>query len=452
MSDVIILGAGLAGLSAARDLAVAGVDVVVLEARDRVGGRVEQVRLADGRRAQLGGEVVGAVHSAYLQLVGELGLSLEPSYVAVPGADTYDLFEGVQRGADYPTDANERADYERVELLWGDLVDSVDPADPWSHPDASRLDGTSLGTWLRSVDALRATVRRLEVGALALAAGSIERTSFLSELRKAAAAGDRTFYSYDLWESMQVAEGSAEVALRMAAELGARVRLGAPVQRVDVAPRACRVTLESGEELRAEAIVCALPVGVIRSLHVQGVDEARLASLRRQRHALAAKVVAIYPHSIWRDVGANGLAEGEHLLGSTWPQREGVLSALVPPERVAYLLALSEEDRDAVVRDELERMYGAAARQTTAIHHRLWAVDPFTRGYVTHWWPGDVLRVGPLHGTHAPPFYVCGSDQWVAGYMEGAVRTGRAAAAAALSDASASSESGRRTRKASRGR
>ncbi len=109
-----------------------------------------------------------------------------------------------------------------------------------------------------------------------------------------------------------------------------------------------------------------------------------------------------------------------------------MLSALVPPERLGYLLALPEEDRDDVVRDELERMYGPAARDTGSIHHRLWGVDPHTRGYVTHWWPGDVLRVGPLHGTHAPPFYVCGSDQWVAGYMEGAVRTGRAAAAAAL--------------------
>jgi monoamine oxidase len=81
-------------------------------------------------------------------------------------------------------------------------------------------------------------------------------------------------------------------------------------------------------------------------------------------------------------------------------------------------------------------MYGPAAREPTAIHVRLWGTDPFTRGYVTHWWPGDVLRVGPRHGTHAPPFYVCGSDQWVAGYMEGAVRSGRSAAAAALSGSS----------------
>ena len=112
-----------------------------------------------------------------------------------------------------------------------------------------------------------------------------------------------------------------------------------------------------------------------------------------------------------------------------------MLSALVPPERLLYLLATAEDDRERLVHDELERMYGRAARHTSAVHIRLWATDPFTRGYVTHWWPGDVLRVGPLHGTHDPPFYVCGSDQWVAGYMEGAVRTGRGAAAAALGSA-----------------
>ena len=59
----------------------------------------------------------------------------------------------------------------------------------------------------------------------------------------------------------------------------------------------------------------------------------------------------------------------------------------------------------------------------------MWGTDPWTQGYVTHWTPRRrAWRVGPLHGTHEPPFYVCGSDQWVAGYMEGAVRTGRAAA------------------------
>ena len=68
--DVLVLGAGLAGLAAARDLAAGGADVQVLEARDRPGGRVEQAVLDDGRVVQLGGELVGSFHTAYLELAG----------------------------------------------------------------------------------------------------------------------------------------------------------------------------------------------------------------------------------------------------------------------------------------------------------------------------------------------------------------------------------------------
>ena len=95
MVDVAVLGAGLAGLSAARDLHRAGTDVVVLEARERPGGRVEAVALADGRTIQAGGEVIGSEHTSYLGLVDELGLTVEPSYVADPGEMSWGLNEGV---------------------------------------------------------------------------------------------------------------------------------------------------------------------------------------------------------------------------------------------------------------------------------------------------------------------------------------------------------------------
>ncbi|HKX47636.1 MAG TPA: FAD-dependent oxidoreductase [Gaiellaceae bacterium] len=434
MSDVIVVGAGLAGLSAARDLMRGGADVVVLEARERVGGRVEQVSVDGDRPVQLGGELVGRAHTAYLGLVEELGLTLTSTYTAVAGATTYDLVDGVRRSASgfpFATD-EERADYERVERLFGELAATVDPDDPWSHPDAARLDALSWAAWLRSVDALPATCRAVEVGALALAAGSSEQTSLLAELRKAAAVGDDGFYSYDLWESMQVAEGSAEVALRIGAELGERARLGAVVRAISVSASGCRVRLGSGEELTAEAVVCALPVGVLHTIDIDGISAGRLTSLRAQRHARAAKIVTVYERSVWEDFGANGLSEGELLLGSTWPQRHGVLSGLVPPERVMWLAATAEENRLPALYAEIERIYGEEAGRPVHSFLRMWATDPFTLGYATHWWPGDVLRIGPLHGTHEPPFYVCGSDQWAAGYMEGAVRTGRAAAAAAL--------------------
>ena len=91
-----------------------------------------------------------------------------------------------------------------------------------------------------------------------------------------------------------------------------------------------------------------------------------------------------------------------------------------------------EDTREREALAQIAGMYGEEALRPLQTWTRLWGTDPWTQGYVTNWRPGDVEAVGPLHGTHEAPFYVCGSDQWVAGYMEGAVRTGRAAAQAAL--------------------
>jgi monoamine oxidase len=168
--DVLVLGAGLAGLAAARELAAAGADVMVLEARDRPGGRVEQAVLDDGRVAQLGGEVVGSFHTAYLALAAELGLETERSYVAEPGAMSWDLAEGPGQGEWPPffTPADV-ADAERVEAACVELAATVDPDDPWGHPDAAALDALSFAGWLRAIDARPAVLRLHELGALALA-------------------------------------------------------------------------------------------------------------------------------------------------------------------------------------------------------------------------------------------------------------------------------------------
>ena len=96
---------------------------------------------------------------------------------------------------------------------------------------------------------------------LALSAESVERTSLLSDLRKEAAAGAPGFYAYDVWECERVAEGSATVALRMAEELGSRIRYATPVTQLKVASSGCAVTTWTGERFESEAVVCAIPVG-----------------------------------------------------------------------------------------------------------------------------------------------------------------------------------------------
>ena len=433
MADVAVLGAGLAGLSAARDLERAGADVVVLEARERPGGRVEAVALPDGRTVQAGGEVFGREHTAYRELVTELGLAVEDSYVADPGEISWGLNEGVYVGDDAPwMSERERAETERLDRAFAALAATVDPDDPWSHPDARRLDQLSLGAWLREQGAPAAVSRRHELASLSLSCDGPERTSVLGELRKHATLAGEGFYDLEQWEGLRVAEGSAAVALRMASDLGPRLRLGTVVSEIDIAPGGVAVTLADGERLEAEAVICAIPAGPLRSIAITGLSDARLASLRAQRHALAAKVVVAYGESFWQRRGQNGLAETEWLFGSTWPQGDGVLSLLVPPERFAPFLAAPPEARRQTVLDGLAALYGDGAREPAAMLERAWGADPYTLGYIASWAPGDLTRVGPLHGTHEPPFYVAGSDHWVAGYMEGAVKTGRASAAAAL--------------------
>jgi monoamine oxidase len=432
--DAVVLGAGLAGLCAARDLRRAGADVLVLEARDRVGGRVAQTRLTDGRLVQLGGEVVGPGHTAYAQLVGELGLTLEPAFTSVAGEDTWALVDGVVVGGpERWLGPEDRAAYEKVESRFAALARTVDPRDPWSHPEAERLDRLSVGQWLREEGAGPEVVRARELAMLALAAESVERTSLLADLRKEAAVGSHGFYDYETWECLRVREGSATVALRMAEELGDRIRFGAPVSRVQVGPRRSRVALQNGEQYDAGALVCTLPPGPLRRVAVEGVSQARLESLRRHRHAPSVKACLVYDRSFWVDNGQNGSGYFERtMLGGTWQQVDGVLSALVPPERVGgYLGSDPGLARDEFV-EEVAAAFGEEARHPQEVFVRSWATDPHTQGYITAWRPGDVTAVGPLHATHDAPFFVAGSDQWVCGYMEGAVRTGRAAAGAVL--------------------
>ena len=405
--DVVVMGAGLAGLSAARDLARGGADVVVLEARNRPGGRVEQTTLADGRLVQLGGEVVGPFHTAYYGLVEELGLTLVPSFPQLPGEDTLVMTDGRYVGEFAFMSDEDRASYDAADEAFGKLAATVDPDDPWSHPDAERLDRISVGQWLREAGATPNAVRARDVSMLALSAESVERTSLLSDLRKEAAAGGKGFYDYEVWECERVAEGSATVALRMAEELAHRIRYATPVTRARVSPQGCRVTTATGEHFDCDAVVSAIPVGPLRRIRIEGVSRERLASLDRQRHALAAKVVFAYETSGEEEQGQNATMYVEKgVMGGTWLQREGILSALVPPERLAAFLATSPDLIQRDVIDEMVEAMGERAADPQAVFFRRWGVDPWTEGYITSWRPGEVMAVCPLHGTHEPPFYV----------------------------------------------
>lgn len=191
---------------------------------------------------------------------------------------------------------------------------------PGAIPTRSGSTCSASGHFLRDQGVSDAGLRLSEVEHLGLAADSIWLTSTLGELRKAAVGGATGFNAEDVWETHGVAEGSATVALRMASELGARVRYESPVEAIAVARRRSTVTLAGGETMEADAVVSALPAGPLRDVRLSGVSSERVASLHALRHSPAIKVLAVYPHSWWLASGRDGFVRSERELGSIWPQ------------------------------------------------------------------------------------------------------------------------------------
>ena len=252
------------------------------------------------------------------------------------------------------------------------------------------------------------------------------------------AAGAEEIYGYERWEGLRLAAGSAALALRMADGLGDRLRLGARVTALDVAPGVSRVTLADGR-------------GAARRggrLRAAGRPAARRRDQRRVGRA-AGEPAPPAPgarREARRRLPGAGLARGAAPAGSPTargssarPGRRATTRSRCWSRPSGSRTSWPRRPSAAAPRCSTRsaRLYGEPARAPDALLERAWGVDPLTQGYVAQWAPGDLMAVGPLHGTHEPPFYVCGSDHWVAGYMEGAVRTGRAAAAAALGRAPA---------------
>jgi monoamine oxidase len=429
-TNVVVIGAGLAGLSCARDLRDGGADVLVLEARPEIGGRTPRIEIGD-RQLDGGGELVGAFHEPLRALIAELGLELEPSYASLPGETTW-LVDGRRVVGDEAALVGERdaaslADLQRALL---EASRDLDPKRPWGHPDAAELDALSLVDFARRHGISERAIDVVRLHHLSLSSDAPERTSALSELRRHAAGGQ---YDLAYWERDRVAGGTFQVARRLAELLEGRLRCGEPVARIARVPGGVELELLSGEQVRADACVSTIPAGSLHDVELDGLDPARLKALRRLRQARAAKIVTLYHRSFWLESGQTGLSYSDGIVGSTWEQRPGVLSALVPPERLGYLGAMSAERRREEVIDHLAALFGEEARRPIGQWVRLWGEEPYTRGYVAQHAPGDLTAMGDLLAAPDGPFHVAGSDfGTIAGYMTAAVETGRATAAVLL--------------------
>lgn len=450
MSDlpVVVVGAGLAGLAAARRLVVAGADVVVLEARERVGGRIEGGATADGTPVELGGQWIGPTQNRMYELVAELGLETFPTHnvgehVTVLGGRTGRLAS--HRGAVPRLNPMVLADLFQGLWRFGRLAGAVPLDRPWEAPDARTLDGQTFETWIRRN--LRTPLARAYFRVATEAVFSAESTdlSALHAMFYAHSGTDLdTLLSVDRGAQQdRIVGGSVRIAERMADELGDRVRLAVPVRRIDDDGASVHVHIGDGDVVDgSHALVTLPPTLAGRIVHRPALPSWRDQLTQRLPAGSVIKVYCVYDEPFWRAEGLTGQAASDEgpvkvtFDNSPPGGRPGILMGFLEADDGRRFARRTPEERRAAVVDCFARYFGPRARRPVEYLERDWMAEEFSRGcYGAHFTPGvwtsygEALRepVGRVHWAGAE----C-SPVWN-GYMEGAVRSGERAADDVLS-------------------
>lgn len=432
--DVAVVGAGLAGLNAARVLRRAGRSVVVLEARDRVGGRVWS-RSTAGARIDLGAQWIGPGQHRMAALARELDLRTLDTHARGKVAVERD---GVIRRPPLPMPHGVPAILDAIQVaIRLDLVARrVGVEMPWMDGDARTLDGTSFERWLEE----RAYTRRGRVFWRVLTeAGlctTIDRVSALELAQQIATMGGirRLFTA----EHTFFAAGAQGVADGLAAPLGDALRLGAPVTTIRHDGAAVQVTTTEGEVEAARVVVAVPPQLVEQIAFDPPLDRPPADAIVRGR---VVKSIAIWDHAWWRDRGTSGMAlsydgpVGLLMDGAGPDGRPGVLVALASAGHAEHLASLALPDRQWIVLTAVERLLGPTRAPLLDFVSTDWSGETWSLGgYAARRTAGTWTMHGGALSRPQGRIHFAGTETATAwrSYMEGAVQSGERAGAEVL--------------------
>ncbi|MFB8892414.1 flavin monoamine oxidase family protein [Microbacterium plantarum] len=433
--DVAIVGAGAAGLTAANDLRKAGLSVVVLEARDRVGGRLWTDEI-DGAMLELGGQWVSPDQHALIDTLADLGLETYTRYR--DGDSVYVGPDGQARrfrGEMFPVAPETERVIDEITARLDEMVAEIDPDRPWAHEKAAEWDRISWDAWLRQQTDDDEAVRNL-----AFATGSAMLTkpthtfSLLQSLLMAASAGS---YSHlvdaDFILDKRVVGGLQQVPLRLAERLGEDVLLGQPVRSIEYSDAGAVVRTDE-VTVRARHVVLALaPV-----LYSRISFSPPLPRLKHQMHqhfsmGFVIKVHAVYDRPFWREQGLSGTAFSPYELSheaydnTNHGDERGTLVGFVSDQNADDLFRLSADERRERILESLSHYYGSEAKNPIVYYESDWGSEEWTRGaYAASFDLGGLTRYGAEQLELVAPLHVACSDLAGLGYqhVDGAIRMG----------------------------
>lgn len=439
--DVVVIGAGASGLTAATELKKAGLSVVVLEARDRVGGRLWTEEI-DGATLEIGGQWVSPDQDALIDTIAELGLETYSRYRE--GINIYLGKDGERRtfeGDIFPVaPATEKEMVDLIERLDA-LVAEIDPDRPWEHPRAKELDEISFRRWLETqTDDEEA---RLNIGmfiAGAMLTKPAHAFSALQALLMAASAGSFTnLVDADFILDKRVKGGLQRVPLLLAERLGEDVILNAPVRTLRWGEGGV-TAIADGVEVRARRAVLAVPPVLISRVSFEPPLPRRQQQLHQHLSmGFVIKVHAVYETPFWREDGYSGTVFSPYQLvheaydNSYDGDPRGTLVGFVSDEAADAVFRLSPEERRSRILESMSQYYGEKALSPVVYYESDWGSEEWTRGaYAASFDMGGLARYGADLRTPVGPIHLSCSDLAGKGYqhVDGAIRVGRETAAA----------------------